>query len=376
MKKISTILMCFVLLFYIAGISPALAAESIDINAKGVVLMEMTSKRVLYQKNAHVKLPMASTTKIMTALVAIENGNLTDVITVPPEASGVEGSSIWLSAGEKHTLEDLLYGLMLSSGNDAAVTIAIHIGGSVEGFAEMMNAKAKEIGAEDTNFVTPHGLHDKNHYTTAYDLGLISAVAMENAEFSKIVNTRNKTIPWEGSTWDRSLRNKNKIIWQYDGGNGIKTGYTSNAGRCLVSAANREDMQLIGVVLNCPDMFEDSKKMLSYGFDAYDMTTIFDHNQSFGRIPVEGAIVPDVEFVADASVTMPLTNKEKETVQTEVNLKESLVAPVTAGEEIGEVNIFVGGSLVATAKLKATQDVVKNSLQYNLKKIINNWMEK
>lgn len=376
MKKISTILMCFVLLFYIAGISPALAAESIDINAKGVVLMEMTSKRVLYQKNAHVKLPMASTTKIMTALVAIENGNLTDVITVPPEASGVEGSSIWLSAGEKHTLEDLLYGLMLSSGNDAAVTIAIHIGGSVEGFAEMMNAKAKEIGAEDTNFVTPHGLHDKNHYTTAYDLGLISAVAMENPEFSKIVNTRNKTIPWEGSTWDRSLRNKNKIIWQYDGGNGIKTGYTSNAGRCLVSAANREDMQLIGVVLNCPDMFEDSKKMLSYGFDAYDMTTIFDHNQSFGRIPVEGAIVPDVEFVADASVTMPLTNKEKETVQTEVKLKESLVAPVTAGEEIGEVNIFVGGSLVATAKLKATQDVVKNSLQYNLKKIINNWMEK
>lgn len=376
MKKISTILMCFVLLFYIAGISPALAAESIDINAKGVVLMEMTSKRVLYQKNAHVKLPMASTTKIMTALVAIENGNLTDVITVPPEASGVEGSSIWLSAGEKHTLEDLLYGLMLSSGNDAAVTIAIHIGGSVEGFAEMMNAKAKEIGAEDTNFVTPHGLHDKNHYTTAYDLGLISAVAMENPEFSKIVNTRNKTIPWEGSTWDRSLRNKNKIIWQYDGGNGIKTGYTSNAGRCLVSAANREDMQLIGVVLNCPDMFEDSKKMLSYGFDAYDMTTIFDHNQSFGRIPVEGAIVPDVEFVADASVTMPLTNKEKDTVQTEVNLKESLVAPVTAGEEIGEVNIFVGGSLVATAKLKATQDVVKNSLQYNLKKIINNWMEK
>lgn len=376
MKKISTILMCFVLLFYIVGISPALAAESIDINAKGVVLMEMTSKRVLYQKNAHVKLPMASTTKIMTALVAIENGNLTDVITVPPEASGVEGSSIWLSAGEKHTMEDLLYGLMLSSGNDAAVTIAIHIGGSVEGFAEMMNAKAKEIGAEDTNFVTPHGLHDKNHYTTAYDLGLISAVAMENPEFSKIVNTRNKTIPWEGSTWDRSLRNKNKIIWQYDGGNGIKTGYTSNAGRCLVSAANRENMQLVGVVLNCPDMFEDSKKMLSYGFDAYDMTTIFDHNQSFGRIPVEGAIVPDVEFVADASVTMPLTNKEKETVQTEVNLKESLVAPVTAGEEIGEVNIFVGGSLVATAKLKATQDVVKNSLQYNLKKIINNWMEK
>lgn len=376
MKKISTILVCFVLLFYIVGISPALAAESIDINAKGVVLMEMTSKRVLYQKNAHVKLPMASTTKIMTALVAIENGNLTDVITVPPEASGVEGSSIWLSAGEKHTMEDLLYGLMLSSGNDAAVTIAIHIGGSVEGFAEMMNAKAKEIGAEDTNFVTPHGLHDKNHYTTAYDLGLISAVAMENPEFAKIVNTRNKTIPWEGSTWDRSLRNKNKIIWQYDGGNGIKTGYTSNAGRCLVSAANREDMQLVGVVLNCPDMFEDSKKMLSYGFDAYDMTTIFDHNQSFGRIPVEGAIVPDVEFVADASVTMPLTNKEKETVQTEVNLKESLVAPVTAGEEIGEVNIFVGGSLVATAKLKATQDVVKNSLQYNLKKIINNWMEK
>lgn len=375
MRKRCIIFICFVLLFNIIGCSFVYAKESIDVNAKGVVLMEMTSKRVLYQKNAHVKLPMASTTKIMTALLALENGKLTDVVTVPAEASGVEGSSIWLSAGEKHTLEDLLYGLMLSSGNDAAATIAIHIGGSVEGFAELMNKKAKEIGAVDTNFVTPHGLHDENHYTTAYDLALISSVAMENPDFAKIVSTRNKTIPWEGSKWDRALRNKNKIIWQYDGGNGIKTGYTSNAGRCLVSAANKENMQLIGVVLNCPDMFEDSKKMLTYGFDTYDMTKVYNKDDSLGRVQVEGAVVPDVEFIADISVEMPLTDEEKSTVHTEVNINQNLEAPITVGQEIGEVNIFVGGSMIATAKLKSTQNAVKNSLKYNIMKIINRWME-
>lgn len=375
MKKICTTFLCFVILLSITGVNHSRASEDINVNAKGVALMEMTSKRVLYQKNAHVKLPMASTTKIMTALIALENGKLTDIITVPAEASGVEGSSIWLSAGEKHTLEDLLYGLMLSSGNDAAATIAIHFGGSIEGFAAMMNERAKEIGAVDTNFVTPHGLHDENHFTTAYDLAIISSVAMENPEFAKIVNTRNKTIPWEGSQWDRALRNKNKIIWQYEGGNGIKTGYTSNAGRCLVSAANKENMQLIGVVLNCPDMFEDSKKMLTYGFDTYDMTRVYNKDDSLGKIQVEGATVPEVEFVADISVDMPLSEEEKSTVQTQTSIDQNLVAPITKGQEIGEVNIFVGGNMIATAKLKATQNAVKNSLQYNIKRIINKWMD-
>ncbi|MBQ9625484.1 MAG: D-alanyl-D-alanine carboxypeptidase [Clostridia bacterium] len=373
MKKICVISLCFVLLLNLTGGFKANALENPDINAKAAVFMEKGGKRVLYQKNAHVKLPMASTTKIMTALVAIENGNLSEVITIPPEASGVEGSSIWLSPGEKHTLEDLLYGLMLSSGNDAAVAVALHIGGSVENFAAMMNARAKELGAMDTNFVTPHGLHDDNHYTTAYDLALISSVAMENPKFAEIVNTRNKTIPWEGSKWDRALRNKNKIIWQYDGGNGIKTGYTSNAGRCLVSAALREEMQVVGVVLNCPDMFEDSKKMLDYCFDTYDMTTVYNKDDSFGKVPVEGATVKEVEFLADVSVALPLTDEEKSSVYTEVKMNENLVAPIKAGDEIGEVNIFVGGNMIASAKLKATKNVVKNSLKYNIMRIITKW---
>ena len=180
--------------------------------ARAAVVMEASSRRVLYAKNPHMKLPMASTTKIMTAILAIEMGNLEDVVTVSPKAMGVEGSSIYLAKGERLTLEQLLYGLMLRSGNDAAVAIAEHIGGSVENFVRLMNRKAVQIGARNTNFVNPHGLHDDMHYTTAYDLALISAYAMQNPVFRTIVSTKYKKIPWEGRSYDRVLQNKNALL--------------------------------------------------------------------------------------------------------------------------------------------------------------------
>ena len=211
-------------------------------------------------KEAHKKLPMASTTKIMTALIVIENCSLGDTVKVSPKAYGVEGSSMYLNAGEEVSVEDMLYGLMLLSGNDAAVALAIHTAGSVEAFAALMNARAEEIGAHNTHFVTPNGLHDPEHYTTAYDLALIAAEAMKNPDFRKIVgSTYHKTTT--GSVI-RYMKNKNKILWQYEGGCGVKTGYTKAAGRCLVFAAERDGMTLIGAVLSCPDMFNVAKAML------------------------------------------------------------------------------------------------------------------
>ena len=238
-------------------------AASVSVSAESAILIEASTGRVLYEQNAYQQMPMASTTKIMTAIIALENCDVDETVVVGQNASGVEGSSIWLSVGETMTLSDMLFGLMLASGNDAAVAIAEHVAGSVEDFTVLMNKKAQDIGAYNTNFVNPNGLPADGHYTTAYDLALISAYAMQNVYFCEIVKTQYKTISWEGHEWNRVVKNKNKIIWNYDGGNGIKTGYTDDAGRCLCAAANRDGMQLVSVVLSAPDMFNDC--MASHG---------------------------------------------------------------------------------------------------------------
>ncbi len=201
-------------------------SDKINLTAECSVLIEANSRRILYASNAMSKRAMASTTKIMTALVIIENCNLDDVVTIPREAQGVEGSSIYLSAGEKLTVKQLLYGLMLRSGNDAATALAIHCSGSIEEFARLMNKTAEKLGLENTNFANPSGLPNEKHYTTAYELALIAARAMEYDVFREIVSTKNTTIPWEGHDCDRLLVNKNKMLAQYDGADGIKTGYT------------------------------------------------------------------------------------------------------------------------------------------------------
>ena len=219
------------------------------------VVIESTSRRALYQSNAQVKMYPASTTKVLTALCVLNNLPLDMLVTVPKEAEGVEGSSLYLIAGQRITVEDLLYGLMLRSGNDAAVTLAIATSGSVEEFARLMNETAVQCGATDSNFVNPHGLQDSNHWTTALDLALITASAYENTDFVRITN-------------------KNKMLKLIDGANGVKTGFTKSSGRCLVSGAKRGDMQLISVVLNCGDMWNESVRLLEFGFDNYRMIPI------------------------------------------------------------------------------------------------------
>lgn len=253
-----------------AIISFPVAGGSVKASADGVaeIAMELESGTILHSKNAEARLPMASTTKIMTALIIAEDCDLSEVITVPDEAVNVEGSSIYLKKGESISVKDLLYGLMLRSGNDAACALAIHHSGSVEKFVEKMNGKAQELGATDTHFKNPSGLPDEEHYTTAKDLCNIARAAMGNKVFKEVVSTKN----YNGDF--RQFLNKNKLLSSLNGANGVKTGYTQRAGRCLVSSAARENMNVICVVLNCYDMYERSANIINSCFEKYRLETI------------------------------------------------------------------------------------------------------
>lgn len=348
-------------------------AEGVDVSANAAVVMEANTGRVLFEKNAHDKMPMASTTKVMTALVALEYGNPSDVVTVSQNASGVEGSSIWLSVGEKMPLSDMLYGLMLASGNDAAVAIAEHVGGSVDAFVDMMNKKAQEIGAYDTHFMNPNGLPVEGHYTTAYDLALISAYAMRNPSFCEIVKTQYKTLPWEGHEWDRVVKNKNKILWNYEGGNGIKTGFTKEAGRCLAAAAQRDNMQLVSVVLSAPNMFEDCMALMDYGFENYENKVIVQQGELIGDVAVVEGMQDSFSVYTDKEISYPLTEEEYGQIQKTVHLEEKVEAPVSKGQVVGSVDLWLGEQRLCSVDLKSTSQIGENSYPYNLNKLLKFW---
>ena len=243
-------------------------ASGYSTSAKSAIVLERNSGQVMFEKNADHRLPIASTTKILTAITVIENTeDLNKTVTVPDVAVGVEGSSIYLQKDEKLRIIDLLYGLMLQSGNDCAVALACLTSGSVENFALMMNATARIAGASNSHFVNPHGLHDDRHFSTARDLALITAYAMRNETFRKIVATEvYKDCPFEGRDYNRIIKNKNKILTTLEGGNGVKTGYTKEAGRCLVSSAERNGKEMICVVLSCGPMFEESGALIETAF--------------------------------------------------------------------------------------------------------------
>ena len=349
----------------------AYAEKEPEMAAGGAALIERNTGTVICAKEAHKKRPMASTTKIMTALIVIENCSLGDTVKVSPKAYGVEGSSMYLNAGEEVSVEDMLYGLMLLSGNDAAVALAIHTAGSVEAFAALMNARAEEIGAHNTNFVTPNGLHDPEHYTTAYDLALIAAEAMKNPDFRKIVgSTYHKTTT--GSVI-RYMKNKNKILWQYEGGCGVKTGYTKAAGRCLVFAAERDGMTLIGAVLSCPDMFNVAKAMLDYGFASFRTEKIISAGQSITRIRVSGSTKTALAAEAKDDIIIPVRIGESADIRTEVETRSGMNAPVEKGEDVGSVRVLMDGKLVGETRLLAAEDSLSLKFGQYLRKLLSGW---
>ena len=303
MKRcIALLFFCFLFLYNINGAAEAAAAAIID---------ERTG-RVLYAVNAQQSLPMASTTKVMTALVAIENCGLDTPITAGENAYGVPGTSIYLEKGETLTLHDLLYGLMLASGNDAAVAIAEHIGGSVEGFCAMMNTKAASLGCTHTHYVTPHGLPAEEHYTSALDLCLIAREAMRYPFFRQVVSTQRAEIPWQNHAYDRVLTNKNKLLSTYPGAIGIKTGYTKAAGRCLAFAAQRNGFTAIGAVLNCPDWFDQASALLDAVFEKYTLYTALRKGEIVNRLEVVNGVQDSVELITAEHMKIINDKRSKE----------------------------------------------------------------
>lgn len=358
-------LLCFAAVFGAMGAAKAMA---LDVSARSAILIEADTGKVLYAQNAHEQLPMASTTKIMTALVALENGDISDMVTVDASAYGMEGSSIYLDLEEEISLNDLLYGLMLSSGNDAAVAIAVHIGGGIGAFADMMNKKALELGAYNTNFVTPNGLHDDQHYTTAYDLARIAAAAMKNPSFREIVSTEYYRA--ETGERARTFKNKNRILWEYPGGTGVKTGYTKAAGRCLVFSAEQEGMGLIGVVLNCPDMFEDAEKILDYGFENYETVIMVKAGVTAATVSVNGGEKSLLELTPAQDIIVPVEKGGSASYRTRVVTDETISAPVYAGDVLGYIEVLDGDALLLRRDLIAGEDIPDAGIDYYFRRII------
>jgi len=363
-RRLFVVLLCAFLL-----LPHAAQAEQTDVPAQAAYLIEANSGRVLYAKNETARLPMASTTKIMTALLAVESGRLTETVTVPEEAVGTEGSSMYLRAGEKITLSDLVYGLMLTSGNDAAVAIAYYLDGGTEAFASHMNARAESLGLSGTHFVTPNGLHDPDHYTTAKDLALLGAAALENPFFAEIARTQYRRT--EGTN-PHTLKNKNRLLWEYEGGIGVKTGYTKAAGKCLVFAAERGEMKLVGAVLNCPAMWNTAKSMLDAGFRDYRVKTFLTRGAVFS-LPVENGVKKGLSAAPIADILYPTQTDGGETYSLETAF-ETLSAPVRAGRQVGTVSLLRNGETVRTVPIVACETVDAVGFAYYLKKAVQSFL--
>lgn len=340
-----------------------------DIQARGAVLIERTSGRILYQKNANERLPMASTTKIMTALLAIESCSLDETVVASKNASGVTGTSIYLRVGEQLTMRNMLYGLMLKSGNDAAVAIAEHIDGDVEQFARRMNLRALQLGA-DAQFVTPNGLDATGHSASALGMAKIAAEALNYPVFREIVSTQSATIPWPGNEYDRVLENKNKLLKTLPGATGVKTGFTSKAGRCLVFSCERDGMELVGAVLHCGTWFDSATELIEWGFAEYEPQNMFEKGDVALEPSVTGGLRRSLDAVYAQTLTLPVTQSESPMVLLEMMPIE---APILRGQVVGRALVTVDGKTVSEVNLVSAHDVEKAGFWSALKKSFQHW---
>ena len=324
------------------------------ISAKKAIVLDATTGRIIYEKDADSRSLIASTTKIMTALIICQQCNVLDRMQIPKEAVGIEGSSMYLKEGEVLTIQELLYGMMLQSGNDAAVALAIYCGGTVEGFAELMNDKARLLGLTDTHFVNPHGLDNPDHYSTARDLAILAAYAMDNPIFAKTVSTKTVTVG------NRSLRNHNKLLWQIPGAEGVKTGYTKAAGRLLVSSAQRQGRRLIAVTIDDGNDWADHKTMLDEGFSRYQLCSIVKKGERLGSVEIFGGRQQRVNVLAAEDFSYSVAENEKPYVV--LSPPGFAYAPVEEGKEAGVAYVCIGdkavGKIVVLYEQTVTQEPV------------------
>lgn len=308
------------------------------LSAQRAILVDAETGRVLYEKNADERSLIASTTKIMTALIVCEQCNVLDRMRIPKEAVGIEGSSMYLREGEVLTIQELLYGLMLHSGNDAAVALAIYCGGTVEGFAELMNDKARLLGMTGTHFENPNGLDSPGHYSTARDMAILTCYAMKNPIFAKTVSTKTVTVG------TRSLRNHNKLLWQLEGADGVKTGFTKAAGRILVSSAVRQGRRLVAVTMNAPSDWQDHISLMDSGFQNYTVQQIVSTGDLLGTAEIIGGEEDRVCLLAASDFSFALT--QQESAQIVLQGPGFVYAPVARGQEAGTAYVCLGDTVI------------------------------
>lgn len=359
--------------------------EGPSINSKRFVIYDRISKTIIWGKDEKIRSAMASTTKIMTATIVIENANLNDEVTISSKAGGTGGSRLGLKSGDKITVNDLLYGLMLRSGNDAAVALAEHVGGSVEKFAEIMNKKAEELKLTNTHFVTPHGLDNSEHYTTAYELAKLTDYALQNEKFANIVGTKTTTIYINNQA--RQITNTNELLGVLNGVVGVKTGFTNNAGRCLVTETKRNDMDIITVVLGADTKkfrTKDSIKLIEYTFSNYEMVNvqekIIEEFKNWKNINEKRINVIQGEkkylnlSLGEIKVhTIPIKKDEIDNIQYEINTITSIEAPVEQWQKIGNIVVKMNNNIIEEVEIINLERIERKNwldyFEYLLKKI-------
>ncbi len=343
LKKMTTKIFVILVLLFSFVFNTIYAIDAPNLQAESYIVIDAHSGRIIASKNADKQKYMASTTKIMTTIVAIENyNNLEKVVTIPKECTNIEGSSIYLVPNQKAKMIDLLYGVMLRSGNDAALAVAYFAGNkNISNFIEDMNNKAKEIGAYKTNFINPHGLHNSNHFTTAYDLALITKYALENDKFKEIAGAKK----YYNSDNNFYFINKNKVVYQYKYGTGVKIGYTKTAGRCLVASAKKDDMEIIVVVLNDGNWFNDSYKMFDFAFANYKNYNIIEKDQ---------LILTDENnnpVFAESGFSYILTDEEKNNIKIETVKSLEHITSDTNNKVYGFYKISLNNQVIYNGKL-------------------------
>lgn len=338
--------------------SPAVGMEAPVIQGKAAVLMDLGTGRILYAKNQHQRMPPASLTKIMTALLVVEDGHLQKKVRVSRKASETGESTLQLRPGETLTRLQLLYGLMLISANDAAVALSESVASSEDAFVRKMNRRAGELHLRDTHFCNPHGLEAEGHYSSAYDLAVITRKAMADPVFEEVVATKTKTLPWAGQPWDRYLWNKNRLLYRYPGAIGVKTGYTREAGNCVVGAAQRGNLKLIAISLNSPQVYDDLIKLLDYGFSQYQGKTIPVPEERL-QIAVKQGVIDKIQLQPKHRPVVALRPGETGHLSYRVVEPDSITAPVKKNERLGTLKIYLKGRQIGSIDLLASQSVAR-----------------
>lgn len=351
------------------------ADNNLQISAKTYVLIEKDTKKILHSKDEHTKMPMASTTKIMTTILALESKDLDTPFKVEEKWVKVEGSSMGLLPGDTVTMLDLCYGMMLASGNDAANVVAYKLAGDIKNFAKLMNDKAKEIGMKNTNFVTPSGLDDKDHYSTAYDMALLARYALNNQLFKEICSTQKKQLSYGNPPYDRWLSNHNKLLKTYEGCIGVKTGFTKKSGRCLVSAVQKDNTTLIAVTLNAPNDWQDHTRLYNYGFKNIKVSE-YKINEDEISLNVVGANEKNLLAKPKTQVyNTILDENEKNNIKTKIYCDKFLYAPIKKDDVVGKISIIYNDTILSEIDLIATKDIeYKSKLDIIIED--KNWLQK